>query len=449
TDNATNTPQSVQLAGTATAPATLTVAPVSLAFGSQSAGTASTAQIVTITNSGSGAASLPTISITDAGGATSADFEAQYPCSEVIQAGKTCQVSVTFNPTAVGVPGTRTATMNVPGATPAAVALSGIATQPAITVITSLTFASQLVGTSGTPQPVTVKNSSSGAAAGALTFTGISIGGANKSDFAITTNQCEGASGAVAPGNSCTIEIAFQPQPAATCGDSPTRSATLQLQDNAPGSPQAVALSGPAADFCLASSNGLPVTAPIQPGQTATYSLEVASTGGFTGTANLSCMAPGGDEIGPCAIVTSPASNPASVQVTPTAAGQFTVNVPTVAAAAAPPWGAPRIGSNVQIFAATGAGLLCLLLLADVLSGKPLVAERRTKRLIHVLQMAALLAAFTLGMVACGSGGGGGSDPPPANPGTPPGTYTITVTATTTSGGSSTTRTASLTMTVE
>lgn len=446
TDNATTSPQTVTLSGIASSPATLTVSPASLSFGSQSEGTTSVAQTVTITNNGSGTAGLSGIAM-----AGSTDFEQQNACPPVLSAGAQCQVSVTFAPAESAAAGTRSATLKIPGGTPTAVDLSGTASQATISFTSGVNFASQLVGTAGTPQPITITNSSSGTLAGALAFAGISVGGTNKSDFAITANQCETSSNElIAPGSSCTVEIAFQPQAAATCGDNPSRSASLQLQDNAPGTPQSIALTGAAADFCMASSNGQPVTAPIQPGQTASYPLEIASVGGFTGTVSLSCTAPSGDEIGPCAIATTPASDAPSVQVTPTAPGQFTVNVPTVASSAVVPIGAlPAAGQRTRLAPIVGAAIMCLLLLAGAIFGAGEGFAHSGGRLFRLIQIVGLVVGLALAMAACGSRSA--SDPASSlsNLGTPPGTYTITVTATTMSGGTSASKSASLTLTVE
>jgi hypothetical protein len=452
-DNSSTSPQTVALTGTATNPPSLSVSPSNVAFGSQSEGTASAAQLVTITNSGSGAAGISGIVISG-----SPDFVQSNACPPVLGAGAKCQVSMTFEPAEAAAGGARSAALLVPGGTPSSVALSGIATRSAISLTTSLNFASQLVGTAGAAQPVTITNSSSGAAAGALAFAEISIAGANKADFSISSNQCPGSAG-VAPGNSCTVQIVFQPQAAAACGGDPNRSATLQLADNAPGSPQFVPLSGTAADFCLASGNGQPVSTPVQPGQTATFSMEVASAGGFTGAVNLSCsIAPAGAEIGPCAIGTTPASNTPSVQVTPTAAGQFTVSVPTVAPSSGiafirPPRlrMPPTLPGNVRTLSVASAWLTCMFWLVSCSWRRNRGGSLpRRPWLIRGIPLAALAVGLALGITACGSAGGGGSDPPSATVlGTPSGTYTITVTASTTSGSNSTSRTAFLTLTVE
>ncbi|MHB8600371.1 MAG: N,N-dimethylformamidase beta subunit family domain-containing protein, partial [Ktedonobacteraceae bacterium] len=95
---------------------------------------------------------------------------------------------------------------------------------------TSLDFGTVQVGTPSSPQTVTVTNSGSAS----LTISNIAISGSNASDFA-QTNTCTSA---IAPGANCTISVTFTP------GASGSRSGTLTLTDNAPDSPQTVALTG-------------------------------------------------------------------------------------------------------------------------------------------------------------------------------------------------------------
>jgi hypothetical protein len=437
-DNAGNSPQSVALTGAATNPAVLKVSPATLTFAAEGEGTASAAQTITITNTGSSAASLGALSLT---GSNASDFSEQSACSPVLSAGTDCQVSISFEPATGLPPGPRMATLDVPGATPASAALSGTATQAAISFTASVNFATQLVGTQGAPQPITITNSSSGPYAGALTFAGIAVAGTNNSDFSITANTCAGPSAAVSPGNSCTVQVAFAPHEPASCGDDPNRTATLNLQDNAPGSPQTIPLTGAAMDFCLASSNGQPVSAPIQAGQTASFNLEIASSGGFAGAVNLSCSVPAGDNLGPCSV------SPGSVQASPSGPADFTVSVPTLAPASVLPASGPAHGGGDGSFAVALCGWLVCFGLLGIASAKAsgTSAGDSKDRLLRAIQLAALVLALSMGVAACGSGGG--SDPPP-NPGTPPGTYTVTVAATT-AGTSPTTRTASLTLTVD
>ncbi len=96
----------------------IAVNPSSLSFGSQTVGSATGAQSVTVTNSGNQAATVSSIS-------TSGDFAQTNNCGSSIAAGASCTVNVTFTPTATGArTGTLSIASNAPGS-PATVALSG------------------------------------------------------------------------------------------------------------------------------------------------------------------------------------------------------------------------------------------------------------------------------------------------------------------------------------
>ena len=92
-----------------------------------------------------------------------------------------------------------------------------------------LTFATQDVGSSSTPQVVTLTNMGS-----AMTISGISIGGANPADFT-QSNTCGSNLAAEAY---CMISVTFTPT---TTGP---RADQISITDNAAGSPQVVSLSG-------------------------------------------------------------------------------------------------------------------------------------------------------------------------------------------------------------
>ena len=68
-----------------------------------------------------------------------------------------------------------------------------------------------------------------------MSITSVALTGANAGDFAETADTC-GSS--VAAGANCTIELTFTPSAAGQ------RMATLDITDNAAGSPQTVSLSG-------------------------------------------------------------------------------------------------------------------------------------------------------------------------------------------------------------
>jgi sugar lactone lactonase YvrE len=94
TDSAANSPQTVTLTGTGSAP--VTVSTSSLSLGTVSVGTTSSARTVMLTNHLSVALTLSNIS-------ASASFAvASNTCGPSIAAGATCSVGVTFSPTAAG-----------------------------------------------------------------------------------------------------------------------------------------------------------------------------------------------------------------------------------------------------------------------------------------------------------------------------------------------------------
>jgi beta-propeller repeat-containing protein/centrosomal CEP192-like protein/HYDIN/CFA65/VesB family protein len=119
--NFTGSPQAVSLSGTGLASSTgnaITVAPSSLSFASQVLNTPSTAQVVTVTNTGTGSVTISSV-------VASGDFGQTNTCSTVAANGGTCNVSVKFTPSASGVrSGTLTISGNFTGSTQT-VSLSG------------------------------------------------------------------------------------------------------------------------------------------------------------------------------------------------------------------------------------------------------------------------------------------------------------------------------------
>ena len=95
---------------------------------------------------------------------------------------------------------------------------------------TSLNFGNQATGGTSNAQPVTLTN----VGTAQLALSSIVVSGGNSSDFA-QTNNC-GAT--LAPNANCTINVTFTPS---TTG---VRSSAVNITDNAPGSPQTIALSG-------------------------------------------------------------------------------------------------------------------------------------------------------------------------------------------------------------
>jgi Abnormal spindle-like microcephaly-assoc'd, ASPM-SPD-2-Hydin len=94
-------------------------------------------------------------------------------------------------------------------------------------------FPNTLQNTASAPVVLTVTNDGTAV----LNITAATVTGGNVADFAVATNTCTAA---VAPNASCVLGITFTPRAVGV------RQATLQIVDNASGSPQSVVLSGTA-----------------------------------------------------------------------------------------------------------------------------------------------------------------------------------------------------------
>jgi len=123
------TSQTVSLTGTVLAPI-LTLSPTSLAFGTVTRGSASTAKTVTVRNTGFAPLIINSLAF---GGTDPNQFTRSNNCpigGAGLAAGGSCTINVRFSPTATTPIGAKTATLNVNVAAPAvsgSVALSGTA----------------------------------------------------------------------------------------------------------------------------------------------------------------------------------------------------------------------------------------------------------------------------------------------------------------------------------
>ena len=137
-----------------------------------------------------------------------------------------------FAPTTTGVlTGTLTIT-DSDVTSPQIVTLTGTGVQAAVTLSpTSHSFGNQARRTTSPPFTFTLSNTGTAS----LTINSINLGGANPNQFAIQSRTCTNT---LAAGSSCNINVVFSPTNRATYN------ATLQVNDNAPGSPQTATLTG-------------------------------------------------------------------------------------------------------------------------------------------------------------------------------------------------------------
>jgi len=233
TDNAVASPHTIPLLGLGAdlGAAQVLLSKSVLTFASQTENTTSASQSVSLSNPGTITVTITQVSLA---GTNTADFSGVNTCGSSLAPGKTCTVSVSFQPSGVGPRAAQLLIADNASGSPQAITLNGIGaanTNPVASVSpASLTFPSQTVKTTSALLPVTVSNTGSAA----LAVTGIGITGADSAEFA-ETDTCGNA---VAAGATCTVNVSFTP---AAVG---SRSAQLQMSDNAAGSPQVVALVG-------------------------------------------------------------------------------------------------------------------------------------------------------------------------------------------------------------
>ncbi len=192
--------QSITLNGSAATPA-FVVAPTALDFGSQGTTAASAAQAVTLTNTGTVALPLTSLTIT---GANAPMYSQSNTCASTVAVGGACTVNVVFKPSAAGA---TTASLNVNianGAVTQAVALTGAGVTPSFTATpNSLAFGVQSTAAASAPLVITLVNSGTIA----VPITSIAVQGANPALFS-QTNTCAGT---IAVGGACTIQVVFAP----------------------------------------------------------------------------------------------------------------------------------------------------------------------------------------------------------------------------------------------
>jgi hypothetical protein len=394
--------QTTTLRGTGTAPATDTLAPLTLSFAPQQLTTASPTQTVTLTNAGDAALTLIAAAI------TSGDFTAVNRCGNSLSGHASCTVAVAFVPRQVG---QETGTLTVSDQFRSQiVALNGVGTAaPGVSLAPTGTvaFAAMPVGQSSAAQTVTLTNNGDAV----LGITAVAVTG----DFQIPAGG-NGCGTTLAVGAACGVGVIFAPTVAGA------RTGTLTVIDSAGSSPQTEALTGTGIDFTLSADGSTDVT--VAGGGSAVYPLLLSSPAGVPGTATLGCAG-------------APANATCVVQPATAPLGTTTVITVTVATAQTALLERP-------LHAARRAGeWLAVLLLPLGLLGCGRSRARWT-RLLGVCLIAGLL-----GMGGCGTGrlipASGVTATGTSVPGTPAGGDTLTVSAT----SAGLTRSVSLTLVVQ
>ena len=232
----------------------------SLVFGAQLVAQASSAQSVTITNTGAVAVQITGI-------ASTGDFAAtSTACVGTLGVGQSCSIPVVFTPTAAG---TRTGELQVQTnvfPTPRIVNLSGVGVTNAPVASfspTPVAFGNVGVGGSAT-QTVTLTNVGNAV----MNITGFAVSG----PFGTSNNTCGATLAAAA---TCTIDVTFSP---AATGSA---SGSLVLTADTAGAPPSVALSGTGVTAApqIGLSAGSFSFGPVSVGTTGTQTLTITNVG--------------------------------------------------------------------------------------------------------------------------------------------------------------------------
>ncbi len=199
--------------------------PMSLNFGTVTLGSTSGQMTTIFSNSDTSALTLTSQTLV---GTAAADYSIlNNTCGTTLAPGASCAITLNFTPSATG---TRSAILTLADSaanSPQNVSLTGVGSSSNATLTpASLAFPAQLINTSSAAQQATLTNT------GTIPINITSIGTTGPYS---QTNNCGSSLGANA---SCTINVVFTPT------KSNTQTGTLTVVDDAPNSPQTVALSG-------------------------------------------------------------------------------------------------------------------------------------------------------------------------------------------------------------
>ena len=267
-------------------------------------------QILVVTNTGA-------TPLLISGAETTGDYSLLDSCGDSVAVGTSCELRITFLPTASG---PRTGTFliydNAPGAPHAVLLTNNNSPGSILFSPPTLDFSGQVIGAATVSRRVTVTNVGDGV----LTISGPTIDPAAGSAFLVSANTC---SSTLLPGGNCSITVTFAPNATGA------QTAALKATDGAADSGlSTVPLSGTGWDFNLQLRDGTPAS--LVPGRSGSYDVDVTPQGGFLGTIALavSCNMSG---ISSCAVTPSSidltGASPVTIQVQVNSVGSARLNI--------------------------------------------------------------------------------------------------------------------------
>jgi MYXO-CTERM domain-containing protein len=249
-----------------------------LTFPATNVGAASTEQLLTVSNTGTGPLSFTAI------GTSNSDFRisaASTTCAvgTAVAAGANCRIGVTFNPTAPGArSGNVSITHNATGS-PSTVALSGTGNGPGVGYsANAINFGSVPVGQNSANQVLTITNNGNAA----LNITQVNLSNAA---FSVVSQTC--TTGSVAAGGTCTVTLRFSSNTSGAANGNLTLTSnaagagTVTLTANA--TPSLTATSGTSVDLgSVVNGSRVTRTVTLAAGTSNVQITSIAITGPFT-----------------------------------------------------------------------------------------------------------------------------------------------------------------------
>jgi hypothetical protein len=278
------------------------LSPTSLAFGSLLVGTVSVPQAITLTNIGDA-----TLNITLINTSLRQTFHLFTDCGATVAPGASCTITINFLPQATGLSAATLSITDDAGGSPQTAGLSGTGiVAGAVVSPTNLNFGTYAVGSTSSPQSVTLTNQGTST----LNITGVT---ASSSDFAVTN----GCSSTLQAGESCGVTMTFTPSAPGA------RVATLTFSDSDFSSPQLVQLNGAGTSGTAAVSPPCLLFGGQLVGTTSAAQTVTLTNSGTTDLAIISINASGDyAQTNTCGTSLSPGANCSlSITFTPSAAG--------------------------------------------------------------------------------------------------------------------------------